>query len=99
MRIRTGTSAIGYVWTNIRSKDGTFVPGSNGRLEYLWIDRVVAHEFGHTYGLADRHRGRFFDADYRGIMGTGANGTKTLFPADYAYIASVYETHTRNQGW
>ena len=87
-----------YIWTDKQDLDGDPVQGSNGK-DYLWIDRVVAHEFGHTYGLGDRHSGRFYDADYRGIMGTGAYGTKILFPADYAYITSVYETHTRNQGW
>ena len=79
--------------------DGTFTTGPNGRLEYLWVDSVVVHEFGHTYGLADRYADLFYDPNYRGIMSTGATSTKTLFPADFAYITSVYETHTRNQGW
>ena len=88
-----------FKWTNIKGIDGTFVTGQNGSQEYLWIDRVVVHEFGHTYGLADRHSGLFYDPNYRGIMSTGAAGRKTLFPDDWAYTRSVYETHTRNQGW
>ena len=88
----------GHVWTNIKGLDGERISLSDN-LHYRWIDRVVAHEFGHTYGLADRHGELFYDANYRGIMSTGATSTKTLFPADYAYITSVYETHTRNQGW
>ena len=91
----------GHVWTNIASLDGTLIFPLDRNLHYQWIDRVVVHEFGHTYGLADRNTDNelFYDADYRGIMGTGSDGTKTLFPADYAYITSIYETHTRNQGW
>ncbi len=89
-----------FEWTNIKGQDGDPVLGT--MQNYLWVDRVVVHEFGHTYGLADRnspHSPLFYDKNYRGIMGVGAKGVKTLFAADLAYITSVYETHTRNEGW
>ena len=42
---------VAHKWTDDPTKDREEV--GDGRL-YRWIDRVVVHEFGHTFGLADR---------------------------------------------
>ena len=91
-----------FKWTNIRAEDGRTVPGSNHK--YVWVDRVVVHEFGHTYGLADIYNPFYFDPlyigrTYSGIMKLDTPRTKVLSPDDSAYITAVYKTHTRNEGW
>ena len=59
-----------HEWTDDPTKDREEV--GDGRL-YRWIDRVVVHEFGHTFGLADRGEALggnpHYDPNYRGIMG------------------------------
>ena len=65
----------------------------------FWIDRVIIHEFGHAFGLADRYPGGSHeDPNYRGIMGDQP-GDKGIKPDDRAAITAIYATHTRNHGW
>ena len=69
-----------------------------GRRIY-WIDRVVVHEFGHTFGLADRDTdGTHPDPNYRGIM-NHLTGDKGIKDDDRAALWAIYGTHTRNHGW
>ena len=65
-----GTLLTAHKWTTDPTKDREEV--GDGRI-YRWIDRVVVHEFGHTFGLADRGEtlggNPHYDPNYRGIMG------------------------------
>ena len=41
-----------YVWTKDKSKNGAMVPGFPTLL-YVYVGRIMLHEFGHTLGLPD----------------------------------------------
>ena len=95
-----------YKWTTDPTWDGKEV--GDGR-RYYWVDRVVVHEFGHTFGLADRGETGLADRDealdnphhdpnYRGIMGDQEKD-KGIKPDDRAALWAIYGTHTRNHGW
>ena len=85
-----------HEWTADPTEDREEV--GNGRV-YRWIDRVVVHEFGHTFGLADRDPdGTHPDPNYRGIMNR-LTGDKGIKPDDRAALWAIYGTHTRNHGW
>lgn len=87
---------VAHKWTDDPTKDREEV--GDGRL-YRWIDRVVVHEFGHTFGLADRDPDGTHPApNYRGIMNR-LTGDKGIKPDDRAALWAIYGTHTRNHGW
>ena len=91
-----GTPLTAHKWTTDPTWDGKEV--GDGRV-YRWIDRVVVHEFGHTFGLADRDPdGTHPDPNYRGIMNR-LTGDKGIKPDDRAALWAIYGTHTRNHGW
>ena len=78
-----------HEWTDDPTEDDDETP--EGRRIY-WIDRVVVHEFGHTFGLADRDAdGTHPDPNYRGIMNrlTGDKGIKL---DDRAALWAIYRT-------
>ena len=59
-----------YVWTKDKSKNGKLVPclaascvGQTPRY-YVYVDRIMLHEFGHTMGLKD-----FYDDTETGLIG------------------------------
>ena len=85
-----------HKWTTDPSLDREI---NDEHRRFFWIDRVVVHEFGHAYGLADRYPGGTHHApNYRGIMGR-QTGDKGIKPDDRAALRAIYETHTRNHGW
>ena len=58
-----------YVWTKDSSKNGLMVPGSP-TLDYVYVGRIMIHEFGHTLGLPD-----FYADETTGLNGF-LNGVK-----------------------
>ena len=104
-----GARGSNHEWTTIQSLDLDETPDGTGR--YIWIDRVMVHEFGHTFGLADRYKlGSHPDPTYYGVMGNlGCEtdldapqcqaGEKAPKAHDIAALKAIYETHTRNEGW
>ena len=97
-----------HEWTDDQSKD--LRKTDDGRT-YYWIGRVMIHEFGHTFGLADRYEGGTHeDLDYYGLMGsTGCKesrddpecqaGHNVPKADDIDALKAIYGTHTRNEGW
>ena len=65
-----GTLLTAHKWTTDPSLDRE---DTLDGWRYYWVDRVVVHEFGHTFGLADRGEALggnpHYDPNYRGIMG------------------------------
>ena len=62
------------------------------------------HEFGHTFGLADRdeHVDRAYsyeEEEYDGIMNVLVPGDDTIKDDDKAALIAIYETHIKGQGW
>ena len=92
-----GTAYTAHAWTTDPSLDREDTP--DRKRIYFWVDRVVVHEFGHTFGLADRDPdGTHPDPNYRGIMNR-LTGDKGIKPDDRAALWAIYGTHTRNHGW
>ena len=92
-----GTPLTAHKWTTNPSLDREDTP--DRKRIYRWIDRVVVHEFGHTFGLADRYPdGTHPDLSYYGIMNR-LTGDKGIKPDDRAALWAIYGTHTRNHGW
>ena len=92
-----GTAYTAHAWTTDPSLDREDTP--DRKRIYFWVDRVVVHEFGHTFGLADRDPDGTHPApNYRGIMNR-LTGDKGIKPDDRAALWAIYGTHTRNHGW
>ena len=109
--VPAGTHLTAHEWTTDPTLDGKNAPGYR---VYHWVDRVVVHEFGHTFGLADRGEtglddrdealgNPHYDPNYEGIMkiekGDKGKGDKGIKPDDRAALWAIYGTHTRNHGW
>ena len=65
---------------------------------YVWLDEVVVHEFGHTFGLSDRD----LEPKYNGIMNGKKlidEGVKSIKTADRDALEAIYKAHTMNHGW
>ena len=94
-----GTLLTAHKWTTDPSLDRE---DTLDGWRYYWVDRVVVHEFGHTFGLADRGEALggnpHYDPNYRGIMGDQEKD-KGIKPDDRAALWAIYGTHTRNHGW
>ena len=91
----------GFEWTNDPSKDQTREDNTDpDSTYYVWIDSMVVHEFGHTFGVADYYgkTGAPYDT-YRGVMKSFLPGEKFLRDDDKAAIRAIYKTHIKNVGW
>ena len=91
----TGPNLVRYRWTNVRSLDQHT---ANGGEIYRWVDNVVVHEFGHTFGLDD-YRG---ESDFYGIMDVDDVKYKKddqIKQDDRDALRKIYESHTKNEGW
>ena len=87
-------------WTDDADLDQTEVPNSDPVITYQWIGNVLVHEFGHTFGLADRYERRpYYDRDYDGIMKTLQKGDDSILPDDKAALKTIYKTHVKGEGW
>ena len=83
-----------YEWTRDPSMHGKKVDPTRDVL-YIYLDRVVYHEFGHAYGLDDR-RG---EASYRGLMGDWIDVNTVIMADDRQALNDIYSAHTRNESW
>ena len=86
---------INYIWTSVRTLDGeTFGPMNNR--QFVWIDRAISHELGHTFGLKDREA----EPGYDGLMDVSDfkkdAGIKT---DDKNALIAIYKTHIVSKGW
>ena len=77
-------------WTFDRSLSGQLT-GEAHNEEWQWITRVMVHEFGHALGLPDNPEAPYVS----GIM----VGTQTISSDDTTLLGTIYEGHTRGEGW
>ena len=81
-----------WEWTADINKNGAHVPGSGspGKL-YVYIDRVMLHEFGHTLGLHD-----FYADNNTGLKGLDAvmNKSFEIEDEDIAQLKAIYLLHS-----
>ena len=79
-----------FEWTRIASLDNQPVPGSRGKLHYLFLDPVMVHEFGHAFGLLD------YGPSYNGIMNLTSH---SITSQDRVKLREIYASHRANVGW
>ena len=102
-KITFRASPPGVVWTDNPDRDGEKVRGSRSDETYQWFGNALVHEFGHTFGLADRYgqvdRAYGYEEEYDGIMKVLVPGDDTIKDHDKAALRAIYETHIKGQGW
>ena len=85
-----------YIWTSVKGLDGKRFGPADNFIEFVWIDRAVVHELGHTFGLRDRN----LEEDYDGIMdGFDFKKDAEIKDHDKDALIAIYETHIVNEGW
>ena len=89
---------LGYAWTNDSNAHGRYDLDGN---KLLWVKAVARHEFGHTFGLADKVE----NSPYTGIMNAEnvfdrsyGQAVLTIQTVDYDELEQVYKGHTRKEG-
>ena len=86
-----------HEWTDIASMDRGLA--FSGRT-YFWVPRVLVHEFGHAFGLADRYKEALHhDPLYIGIMNRNPAGDNSIKDDDREALMDIYRTHTKGAGW
>ena len=80
-------------WTDVKARDGRLT--TDRSRVYVWVERVVYHEFGHTFGMADFYE----DPDYDGLMGDPVFMNRNIRADDIAALEAIYAGHIRNKGW
>ena len=94
----SSTMTMTGIWTRDRQKDGDLVDPTIENVIYIWLDMVVVHEFGHTYGLLDY----LGDPAYFGIMDitdVRYRGDNQIKQDDRDKLKEIYKSHTMNEGW
>ena len=80
-----------YLWTTNKSLNGSRVSYIASReVFYVYVDRVMLHEFGHTLGLPD------FYSDTTGLKGLDAvmNTSFEIQDEDIAQLEAIYLLHS-----
>ena len=89
-----------YVWTDVRDKHGEDVPCFEAAAicnmmdtrVYVYVGRVMLHEFGHTLGLPDFYDDRTGLRDLEGVM----KGSFEIQDEDIEQLKAIYLLHSRH---
>ena len=87
-----------YVWTDVRSKDNGRVPCTEDASicamkpvrRYLYVGRVMRHEFGHTLGLPDFYNNGTGLREFKAIMGLNSDDIEDQ---DIEQLKAIYLLH------
>ena len=79
-----------YVWTRIKDLNGAEVLDGGRPRKYVYVDRIMIHEFGHALGLPD------FYNDDTGLMNLDAvmNESFKILKDDIAQLKAIYLLHS-----
>ena len=90
-----------YVWTDVRSKDNDPVPCTEDPStcamkpvrKYLYVGRVMRHEFGHTLGLPDFYNGKTGLSGLKAVMGLTSDDIEYQ---DIEQLKAIYLLHSQH---